>query len=230
MSSCCVVHREGFERAAPHVHVGQRRQARARRAEHLGRGVHGDDARDIGRDQRAELAGAAPEIAHPQAPIEHRQHRFRLELLAEELGPQAIPLARGRREELRRLRPPLGQRRFGAARVLFGGRGVTRLLADERPETRRRLIERCRQPVVARGAVAARGHPVVVGQRLQVAADGGLRQLHDGAEFGDGQFVPLEQQQHPAAHGVGQHRHVLEQPGHAAAVSATARALNLIHP
>ena len=59
------------------------------------------------------------------------------------------------------------------------------LLAQQRPQPPRRpaaLVER--QRVVAARAVAPRRHPAGVRQRLQMPADGGLRQLEHGAELG----------------------------------------------
>ena len=54
------------------------------------------------------------------------------------------------------------------------------------------------------------GNPAAVDQRLEVPADGGLRQLHDGAQLGDRQLVAVEQQQQAAARGVGERREVVE--------------------
>jgi hypothetical protein len=48
-------------------------------------------------------------------------------------------------------------------------------------------------------ALGARGNPAAVYQRLQVAARRRPRQLHDAAQLGDGQLVPVEQQQNAAA-------------------------------
>ncbi len=224
-----VVHRQRFERAAPHLHVGHRGQVGPRGRQHLGRRIDGDDAGDIRGDQRTELAGAAPEIADAETPVEHREHRLGLELLAEEFGAQPIPLPRGRREELRRLRAALGQHGFGAAGVLLGGRGLAGLFANQRPQPRGRLVEGRGQTVVARSAIATRDHPAVVGQGLEVAADGRLRQLQHGAQLGDRQLEPLEQDEQPAAHGIGEGRHVLQQPRQAAAgVARLAGAF--IHP
>ena len=55
---------------------------------------------------------------------------------------------------------------------------------------------------------------MVVGQRLQVAADARLGHLEHDAQLGDGQLVLLEQQQHPAPERVCQRGHVLEDGDH----------------
>ena len=71
------------------------------------------------------------------------------------------------------------------------------------------LVERER--VVAARAVAPRRRPSSASeQRLQVPADGGLRQLQHGAQLRHRQLVPLEQEQHPAPRRVGQRGQVVE--------------------
>jgi len=130
--------------------------------------------------------------------------------LAEEVGAQLVPLARRFREERLRSGPPLLEHALDAAVVVLGRRGGTHLLADQGPQPCRRGLERLRQAVVARGAVAARGHPGAIGQRLEVAAHGGLRQLQHGAQLGHRQLVAFQQQQHAAPHRIGQCRQVVE--------------------
>src|SRR4051794_3138694 len=56
-----------------------------------------------------------------------------------------------------------------------------------------------RQGVIPARAVTPRAHPLRIRQRLQVPADGRLRQLDDGAELRHGQLLPFEDQQHPSA-------------------------------
>ena len=48
------------------------------------------------------------------------------------------------------------------------------------------------EPVVARRAVAASGHPAGVAERLQVPRDGALRQREGVAQLGDGQLDAIE--------------------------------------
>ena len=88
------------------------------------------------------------------------------------------------------------------------------LLAQQRPEPPRvrvALVERER--VVAAGAVAARRDPARVRQRLQVPADGRLRQLQHGAQLGHRQLVPLENEQHPAPRRIRQRGQVVKNRG-----------------
>ena len=93
-----------------------------------------------------------------------------------------------------------------------GGRN---LFADERPQSPGAGVELVdRHAVEPAGAVAPGRDPVVVGQRLEVPADAGLRHLQHCAELGDGQLVLFEQEEHPAPCGVRQRRHVLENRDH----------------
>src|ERR1051325_2307846 len=49
------------------------------------------------------------------------------------------------------------------------------------------------------GPVCARTHPSAVGQRLQMAADGRLRKLHDSTKLRDGELMSVQQQEEAAA-------------------------------
>ena len=180
-----------------------------------GRAVHGDHARDVRRQRLAHLSRSAPEVANHQSLVEQRQQRRQVNALAEQLHAQAVPLARGRREER------LGLRRgAAAARSAAGVRPVrcrcpsatcSRITGQSCRAPLSRLVER--HAVEPAGAIAPRHHPPVVRQRLQVAAHGGLRQLQHGAQLRHGQLVPFERQQHPDPDGVGQRRHVVENWG-----------------
>ena len=92
-----------------------------------------------------------------------------------------------------------------------GGRRGRDLLAHERPQPPCGRIQ-----IVARHRVEparpfrARGEPPAVAERLQVAADRGLRQLHDTAELGNGHLVALENQEEPAARRVSERREMVE--------------------
>ena len=95
--------------------------------------------------------------------------------------------------------------------ILSRGARRTNLLADEQPEAAGRPVH----PVPAHRVEVARafrpcGDPAGVGQRFEVPADGRLRQLHNAAKLGHGQFVPVEQQENAAARGVSQRRQVVE--------------------
>jgi hypothetical protein len=54
------------------------------------------------------------------------------------------------------------------------------------------------------GSFPAGAEPVLVGEDLQVAADGGLGELEDVAEVGDGEFVFFEEAKEAQADGVGE--------------------------
>ena len=117
----------------------------------------------------------------------------------------------GRREELLRLRLPPCQHAFQPPCVLIGAGRDADLLAKQRPQPPRRLAQLVeRQRVVAAGPVPPGRDPAGVGQRFQVPADGGLRQLEDRAQLRHRQLVPFEHEQHPAARGIGQRRQVVE--------------------
>ena len=102
-----------------------------------------------------------------------------------------------------------------AALILRGRRRRPDLLADQQPQSRRaagvELVARHRVEVAR--ALGARRNPAAVGQRLQVAADRRLRELHDAAELRHRQLVPVEQQQDAAARRVGQRGEVVEDGG-----------------
>ena len=82
-----------------------------RRLQHRRRPVDRDHARDERRERGADLAGAAAEIADgPRRASASAGERGEVKTIAEQLVAHAIPLAGRRREELLRLRAPLGQR------------------------------------------------------------------------------------------------------------------------
>ena len=120
-------------------------------------------------------------------------------------------MARCRREKCLGLRPAARESALQPAFVLVSAVGAGDLFANEGPEalsTGIKLLER--HPIEAAGAVSARHHPPIVCKRLEMAADSGLWELQHRADLGHGEFVPLERQQHPAADGVGERGHVVE--------------------
>ena len=68
------------------------------------------------------------------------------------------------------------------------------LAADDLPQAPAESGSAAASTVQPAGRLAARGHPAAVGQRLQVPADGRLRQLQHVAQLRDGQLVALEHQ------------------------------------
>ena len=172
------------------------------------------DRRDVRRQQRAQLAGAAAQVADPQRVVEQRQRGLGVERpgrrdrrAAGPTGPTPSRRTPRRSSAAVRARPSAGARpaRRRAARLTCSRISGHSRAADG--------SSGWRQAVEARGAVAPRRHPAAVGQRLEVAAHGRLRQLQHRTQLGHGQLVALEQQQHPAAQRVGQRRHVLEHLG-----------------
>jgi len=122
-----------------------------------------------------------------------------MKAIAEELVAQAIPLTGGRGEKLLRFRPPLRDRRLQAALILRRRRRRADLLAYEQPEPPGRRVKTvAAHRVETARPFGARTDPASVGQRLQVAADRRLRQLHDPAQLGDRQLVAIEQQENAA--------------------------------
>ena len=176
-----------------------------RRLQHRRRGVDRDHVLDERRQRGADLSGAAAEIADGPVLLREGRQRREVKAIAEQIVADAIPLAGRRGEELLRLGAPLGERRLQPPLILRRGRRRSDLLAHQQPQPPRRGIEiLARHRVEVAGAFGARRHPAAVGQRLEVPADRGLRQLDDAAQLGHRQLVPIEQQQHPAARAVGQ--------------------------
>ena len=96
-----------------------------------------------------------------------------------------------------------------ASSVAAGGR--TDLLTNEQPQPPGRRVELVgRHDVEVARAFGAPRHPSGISERLEMTADRGLRQLHDGAELRDGQLVTIEQQQDAAARRVGQRGQAIE--------------------
>ena len=203
--------RQRLEIAAADVNVAGVAHATACRLEHLARSIDRDHARHERRERRGDLAGPASEIADDPPIVHQRRQRLQVRRAAEQLLAQLVPLPRRRLEELLRLRLAPRQDALQAPRILIGPGGRAHLLAQQRPQpSRGRLALVERQRVVPAGAVAPRRHPVGVRQRLQVPADGGLRQLEDRAQLRHRQLVALEEQQHPAARRIRERGQVVE--------------------
>ena len=166
----------------------------------------------------AALTWPVPQPRSPtvQSASAKRRERRQVKAIAEQLVAQPIPLAGRRGEELLRLRPPLGERRLQAALILRGRGRRADLLPHEQPEAAgapaSRSVARssCRSGSCPRRARAIQPPS---SQRLQVPADGRLRQLHDAAELGHRQLVPVEQQQHAAPRRVGERGEMVEDGG-----------------
>ena len=187
-------------RTSTFAHVAQ---PAARRLQHLRRCDRRRSTRATnGASAARDLPGAAAEIADDPAldraaPGSACRWTTRGRTAPRAAGPTARPPTRRTPATCvcRRASTPFRRRASWSAPAVGAD-----LLAQQRPQPPRRrvaLVER--QRVVAARAVAARRDPAGVRQRLQVPADGGLRQLQHGAELRHRQLVPLEQQQHPAA-------------------------------
>src|SRR5581483_9140900 len=137
-----------------------------------------------------------------------RGEREEIEAVAEHLAPDAVPLSGLRAEERLRLRLSRREHAREAAVVLIGDRQRRRLLAEEGPEAARRRLERLgRHPVETARTLGTRGDPALVGEDLQVPADGRLRRLQDGAELGDRELVSLDEPEAAEPGGVRQRAH-----------------------
>ena len=147
----------------------------------------------------AALTCPVPQPRSPtvQSLLGERRQRREMKAIAEQLVAHAIPLAGRRREELLRL-ASAARRAPPAAAADPAPRPATDPTCSRTssPEPARGGVELvARHRVEVAGAFGARRDPAAVGQRLQMAADRRLRQLHDAAQLGDGQLVPVEQQQ-----------------------------------
>ena len=215
-SSCAVVDRQRFELAAPHVDVVERPAAAcarpaACRPSRRRRSPARRTARAPRSPGRCRSRGRRPSSARIDQRRAARADGSDRRTARRAADPTARPPTR---------RTPATSMRRSAS-TLFSRRSscsaprrrptCSRISGHSRRARRVEVVERHR--VEAAGAVAPRRHPAVVGQRLQVAADGRLRQLQDAAQLGHGQLVPLEQQQHPAARRVGQRGQVVEDGG-----------------
>ena len=206
-----VVDRQRLEIAPPEIDVVETGESPLGGLQHRRRRIDRDHAADKGRKRRADLAGAAAEIADDPIAVGERRQRSKMHAFAEQLVPQSIPLACRRREELLRFRAPLGERCLKPSMILRGRRRGSDLFANQQPEPARSGVELVpgHRVEVAR-AFGARGNPTAVGQRFQMAAGRRLRELHDAAELRHGQLVPIEQQQNAAAGRIGERGQVVE--------------------
>jgi hypothetical protein len=209
-----VVDRQRFELAAPEIDVVELLQALLRRLEHRSRPVDRHHARDERRQGGAHRAGPATEIADDPRAVCQGGERREVEAIAEQLVADAIPLPDRRREKLLRLRAPLGERRLKTALILRRRGARTDMFADQQPEPAGRPVQLfSRHRIQVARALGSRADPPGIGQGFQMAADRRLGQLHDAAELGHGQLVPVEQQQDPAAGRIGQRGEVVEDCG-----------------
>ena len=175
----------------------------SRRGEHRRRGVDADHAAHERGDQRRDVPGAAAEVGHDPVGIEEPEQRLGRRGRAEQLVAEAAPLAgRAGEERLRGGAPGLedaGQ----APRVRRGAGRRADLAADDLPQPLRRIRQRRGvHGIEPAGRLAAGGHPAAVRQRLEVAADGRLRQPQHLAQLRDGELVRLEHGEDAHAGGV----------------------------
>ncbi len=203
--------RQALQFSLPDVDVGRAAQSLPSGVEHVVGTVNRYHAPDVRRHNFRQLSRATAEVTDDQRRIDETEHGPQEELVAEQLAAKPIPSARRRREELLRLRPTPAQHAPQPTLVLLGTSRGGHLLGDERPQPASAGIEVVdRHAVEAARAVAPRRHPPIVGQRLQMPADGRLRHLEHRAELGHRQFVLFEQQQHAAARRIRQRRHVVQ--------------------
>ena len=104
------------------------------------------------------------------------------------------------------------QHLLAPAQVEADGERLGEALVHELPEPARALVEPVdRERVDAARAVAARVDPARVGELLEVARDGGLRQRERVAELDDGHLDAVEARQHAPARGVGEQTELPEE-------------------
>ena len=96
------------------------------------------------------------------------------------------------------------------ALILAGSGCGPDLFANEQPQAPRRAVAVMRHRVEVTGALGPRGDPSGVGERFQMPAHGGLRELENAAQLGDGQLMPIEEQQNSAARRVGESSEMIE--------------------
>ena len=117
-------------------------EPRAGRLQHVGRAVDADHARDVRREQRAELPGAAArDRRRPASGRAGRAARAGETSAPKSSSRRSIPLPRRRRKKLLRLRSPPREHARQAPLVVIGPARRRDLLADERPEASRASVE-----------------------------------------------------------------------------------------
>ena len=207
--------------AAPPDRPGEARRSTARRraprrVQHVGRPSTAITRRTYGAMVSRELSGPASQIADDErrvdrarAPPTDRTCRQTGRSRSRSQSPAAVAknscdFAR------RRASTPRSRRSSWPAAAVAAT--CSRISGHSRLAPGIEVVER--HAVEAAGAVAPRGHPVVICQRLQVPAHARLRRLQHGAQLRHRQLVLLEQQQHTAAGRIGQRRHVVENRDH----------------
>ena len=232
-----IVDRQRLELAAAEIDIVGGADARARRLQHLRRGVDRDHPRDKRRQRRTDVTGSTAKVADDPARIGERRQRREMKTVAEQIVAEAIPLAGRRGEKLLRPGPPLGQDALQALLILNRlGRGAD-LLAHEQPEPpcgglegvvvrcavsvrprdscplqscRLRLRSLAGHRIEVTGAFPSSRDPLAVRQRLQMTADRRLRQLHHGTQLRDRHLLPFEEKQNAVPGGIRESGQVFE--------------------
>ncbi len=209
-----IVERQVLERALAHVHVRSPLETPPRRCQHLRRAVDGHHAQHERRERIRQFARSAAEVADDPALVRQGDERLRAHAMAEQLAPQPIPLVRRGREERLGLGAPPIEDAPEPPLVLLRAGCPGHLIPDDRPQTARALVRPVTgHAVVAAGPVPPRHHPPAVGQRLEVPADGGLRQLQYCADLRHRELVPLDAHEHAHADRVREDSQVVENRG-----------------
>ena len=115
-----IVDRQRLELAAAEIDIVGGADARARRLQHLRRGVDRDHPRDKRRQRGTDVTGSTAKVADDPARIGERRQRREMKTVAEQIVAEAIPLAGGRGEKLLGPRPPPGQDALQPLLILNG--------------------------------------------------------------------------------------------------------------
>src|SRR5262245_16209219 len=112
--------------------------------------------------------------------------------ITEELVADTVPSSGRRCEKFLRLRAPLCKNALKAALILGRSGSRSNLFPNEKPQAPRGCVQLVpRHHIKVTGSLGRRRNPPAVRQRFQMPADGGLGELHDGAELGYRQLVTL---------------------------------------
>jgi len=203
-----VVDGKGGEVGTEEVDVFEVSEAAGGGFEHGGGVVDADDFLDVGGELFDGFAGAAAEVGDDGIAGEEGGEGGEGEGLAIEIGAELVPLGGGVGEEGLAIGLFFAEAAGEAKLVLAVGGPVLGLLAGEGPEASGGGVKLVLDHAVDVGSgLAVVFDPALVGEDLEVAADGGLGELEDVAKLDDAKLVVFEEAEEAEAGGVGEALH-----------------------
>ncbi len=175
-----------FQIAGPHLHISGLANGALCLAQHLGRLIDGDHPLHTGRERQADLSGAASQIGNHPVGWQQGQKHLERQLFSVHFVPELIPAGGGlAKKEIGRL-SPLFHQMIQPFMVLADSRPGLTLLPYRKPQRTEILCSRrFRQAVEIDGPLLSNSQPSPLGEYLQMATYGGLRQQEYLAKFHD---------------------------------------------